>query len=283
MDTHRITTLDLDAGRLELDLARARRLRYSELICGGWRSCVLWNGSGDAEDARLEDCAPPARKTAHGNALPYLSELLERTFNLEHLRFARLVRLTPGSVIVPHRDCLGLKEPFIRLHVPLATDGDCYSAEDDVIYQMRRGEVWFLDVTRPHSAASFSGEDRVHLVLDFVEVDRLDTVLRIAASGQRSIPPESVVRGKPLAPGEKDALFALATIIDRANYKDVLAILIKKCFTADLVVSAVFDWLSAIAALSGDRELMARVKRYEEHCLIQRQHEAAAGESPAAR
>ncbi|XXX72877.1 aspartyl/asparaginyl beta-hydroxylase domain-containing protein [Sorangium sp. So ce134] len=281
MDTHRITTLALDAGRLQPDLARALRLRRKgacgELICGGWRSCMLWNGSGDADDARPEDRPRPAKQTAHGKALPYISDLLQRTFDLDRLRFARLARLAPGSVIVPHRDSLELREPLTRLHVPLATDGDCYSAEDDIVYRMRCGEVWFLDATRPHSAASFSGEDCVHLILDFVAVDSIDSVMRVPASRQRSIPPESVARRNPLAPGEKDALFAMASIIDRTNYKDVLAILIKKCFTADLIVSTVFDWLSAMAALSGDRELMDRVKRHEEHCLIQRQDEPRAG------
>jgi hypothetical protein len=274
MNTHRITTLDLDEGRLEADLNRARRFHfsdaYSEFICGSWRSCMLWNRSGDADDTFLKDSDQPARATACGKQMPYVAEVLARTFRLEHLRYARLATLAPDSVLLPHRDFLELRHELARVHIPLVTDSECYSAEERTVYQMRRGEVWFMDATKTHTAAAFSRKERVHLILDFTEVERIDTVLRQPVSGPRGIPPENLVARKPLEPGEQEAFFALARVIDLVNYRDVLALLIKKYFTTDLDAAVVYDWLADIARRSGNRAVAARVEDYREMCLVQR-------------
>src|SRR3954469_12811850 len=98
MQTHRVMTLDLDPGRLEPDLTNTRLFRYSdaysEFICGEWRSCMLWNKSGDINDNFLSDYDQPACMTAFGQRMPYLEDVLRHTFNLKHLRFARLATLT---------------------------------------------------------------------------------------------------------------------------------------------------------------------------------------------
>ena len=84
------------------------------------------------------------------------------------------------------------------------------------------------------------------------------------------IPTENIVRRAPLRPGEKEAFFALARVIDLTNYKDVLGLLIKKFFTTDIAVTTVFDWLSEIARQSGNPEAVERVQWHHDHCLIKR-------------
>ncbi len=132
MQTQRITTLDFDAVPLEVDLNATNQFRYSdaysEFICGEWRSCMLFNKSGDVDDNFLEDYDHPARMTLYGSQMPYLMDVLRHSFNLEHLRLARLAKLTPGSVLVPHRDYLELKHDLTRIHIPLVTDSHCFSA-----------------------------------------------------------------------------------------------------------------------------------------------------------
>jgi hypothetical protein len=274
MHTHRIMNLDLDPARLEADVRNTRQFRYSdaysEFICGEWRSCMLWNKSGDTDDNFLKDYDHPASLTSYGEQMPYLTGVLRSTFNLGHLRFARLAKLTPGSVLVPHRDYLELEHDLTRVHVPLVTDDRCFSAEENTVYQMRSGEVWFIDATQIHSAANFSKKARTHLILDFTEVERLDTVLARPALGPMIIPHENIVSRKPLDSREKEAFFALARVMDPTNCKDVFAMLIKKYFTTDLAVTTVVDWVLEIAHLSGNSEVITRIQWIHEHCLIRR-------------
>ncbi|MFE5791314.1 aspartyl/asparaginyl beta-hydroxylase domain-containing protein [Streptomyces sp. NPDC056503] len=271
--TTRITTLDLDTDRLATDLARAERFGYNdsygEFICGSWRSCMLWNRTGDVDDRFLEDYAGPARSTEYGAALPYLTELMERHFLLEHLKFARIARLTPGSVLVPHRDYLELDADLTRIHLPLRTDELCSSSEDETIYRMRRGELWFLDATRAHSAASRSDRDRVHLILDFSTATPAEA-LRPGLPVSTGIPEDSLVARRPLRPGEYKHFEALADVIDETNYQDVLALVIKRYFEAELKAADVFRWLEGITRASGRPELVAQAARHEEHCLVSR-------------
>jgi hypothetical protein len=274
MQTQRIHIIDLDTARLEADLGATGQFccsdAYSEFICGEWRSCMLWNKTGDVEDNFLVDYDRPARLTPYGARMPYLVEVLGQMFDLERLRFARLAKLTPGSVLVPHRDYLELKEDLTRVHIPLATDGACFSSEEDMVYQMRRGEIWYMDATQVHSAANFSRKPRTHLILDFTDVEHIEMVLRRPVYGPRRIPPENIVPRKPLGPGEREAFFSLARVIDPTNYRDVLTVLIKKFFTTDIAVAAVFDWLLEIARRSGNPEVAARVQWHHDHCLVKR-------------
>lgn len=91
------------------------------------------------------------------------------------IRSARLLRLGPGSKIHPHRDYdLDGPEADRRLHIPLVS-----SDEVDFMLQthrvpMRAGELWFLDLARPHSVDNWGTAARVHLVLDCRPGDWLD-------------------------------------------------------------------------------------------------------------
>jgi hypothetical protein len=274
MKTQRIFHLHLDAQGVNEDLARAQQFpssdAYNEFICGEWRSQMLWNHSGDASDNLLTDYQEPARMTAIGLQLPYLAHLLKTTFDLQRLRFARLARLTPGSVLVPHRDYLELQDDLTRIHIPLTTNAKCFSAEDNTIYQMKAGEVWYIDATQVHSAANFSRQQRTHLILDFTNVQQLDNLLLQAVPEPAAIPAENIVPRKPLLPAEREALFALAPIVNETNCKDLLALLIKKYFTAAIDVATVVDWALQIAKRSGDAAAVARIAWIHEHCLVRR-------------
>ncbi|MEW9513669.1 aspartyl/asparaginyl beta-hydroxylase domain-containing protein [Streptomyces bacillaris] len=271
--TTRITTLDLDPARLAADLASAERFGYNdsygEFICGAWRSCMLWNRTGDADDRFLEDYEGGARSTEYGSALTYVGELVGHHFRVEKLKFARLARLTPGSVLVPHRDYLELDSDLTRIHLPLRTDAHCFSSEDETVYQMRQGELWFLDATRTHSAASRSDRDRVHLILDFSTATPAEA-LRVDIPVDTGIPEDSVVARRPLRPGEHKSFEALADVIDEANYQDVLAMIIKRYFEAEVKAADVFRWLESVVRASGRPDLVERAAHHEEHCLVSR-------------
>lgn len=272
--SHRLATVPIDQARLAADLARVEHHAfvdsYTEFVCGSWRTCMLWNPSGDGSDSLIRDYSGRAQRTEYGRKLGYIEELMSNNFDLDQLRFARLTRLMPGTVVVPHRDYLELKRDLVRIHVPLETDPEAYTSEEETIYRMGFGEVWFLDATKVHSIANFSKSNRTHLLLDF-GADDPHQVVRAKAPHSESMPAESVVARRPLQPGERDALRALAQVVDPANFMDVLAIIIKRYFAADIDVREVFSWLADIAADSGNPDVLAQAKLLEQHSITSRE------------
>ncbi|WP_158932498.1 aspartyl/asparaginyl beta-hydroxylase domain-containing protein [Acidisphaera sp. S103] len=99
--------------------------------------------------------------------IPYLTGLISREFATDRLRWARLMRVAGNGCVIPHRDFLEFSQPFTRLRICLKTNPQAWNSEEGRLFHMRVGEVWHLDATRVHSAACFSPEPRVHLVLDF--------------------------------------------------------------------------------------------------------------------
>lgn len=271
--TRRVAELSLDAARLQEDLVRAASFAYgnsySEFICGTLDNTMLFNRTGELAEAQLTGYDGAAKPTAHGTSLPYVSELICRLFDTRHLKYARLLKLTPGSVIVPHRDYLELEQDFCRIHIPLRTDSSCFNSEMNIVYQMRMGEVWYLDAARTHSAASFSDTDRIHLVLDFMTRD-FDNILRFDLSPGESIPRSSIVNRRPLDATGRTDLLNFSRVIDSFNYREILALLIKRHFVTDISADEVFKLLREIAAQSGRPDVLKRAVQQQEYCLVQR-------------
>lgn len=87
------------------------------------------------------------------------------------VRYARLMRLTPGSVIKEHFDMdLMAEMGTARVHVPVTTNPDVEFLLNRERVDMKPGETWYLRLSDPHSVANRGASDRIHLVLD-VEVD----------------------------------------------------------------------------------------------------------------
>jgi len=270
----RLATLRLDDASVRSELAEVQRSgayrdSYTEFVCGSWRTCMLWNASGNAGDTRIHDYEGTARQTDLGRRLGGLVELVEATFDVTHLRFARLACLAPGTVVLPHCDYLELDAELYRVHLPLQTSALALTSEEQTVYRMGLGEIWFLDATRPHSIANFSSEDRIHLLLDFA-VDLPGSVLRDAPTGTPTFPSEAIVRRRGLRPSEPDEFLVLAKIIDVSNLMDVLAMIIKRYFVAEMDVQDVFRWLIEIAALSGDSDVLDRATWLKSNCLRSR-------------
>lgn len=265
--------VDLDPERVAADLAAIERLgfvdSYDEFVCGSWRTCVLWNASGDGADAVIHDYEGVAQLTEHGHKTPYLVELVERYANLDRLRFARVTRLSPGSVVVPHVDYVELGAPLVRIHLPLLTAAEAYASEFETIYHMARGEAWFLDATQPHSIANFSATPRLHLLLDFSGEGPQDA-LRNPVPDSRAIPAVSTVARAPFTERDRDALAALALIADRNNVMDILSLVIKKYFRTEMGILDVFATIRRIAEGSSDSAVAERVEWLESHALAAR-------------
>ncbi|MEU7555855.1 aspartyl/asparaginyl beta-hydroxylase domain-containing protein [Streptomyces sp. NPDC044571] len=274
MGSHRIAALELDEERLAADLTVSEGFAYNDsyadfVSTGLLRSTMLWNGTGTLDESALGDYEGTARPTPHGLALPYISELIATLFRTEHMKFARFMRLAPGSVYVPHRDFLELKEDMLRIHLPVQTDDNVYASEENTVFRMRRGELWRLDATRTHSVGSFSEADRVHIICDFT-AEHVEQVLAVDVTPDPDIPEANIAARPPLRDAGRQALIGLGGVLDARNYQDIQTLLIKQHFLTDVSGDEVFTLLKEIAAAGGHEELLKRATRHEEYCMVRR-------------
>jgi hypothetical protein len=277
MHTYRAATLALDRARLQVELERARDFQYSEaysdFLCGGpWKSCMLWTAGGDAGDGFLTnyDASRSGAPTASAKQMPYLWGEVERHFDLRYLSFARL-GIISNSVIIPHKDLLEYGKLMHRLHVPLVTNENCFFSESNVVYRMRFGEAWFIDVANMHSAASFSEDRRIHLILDFADVPQTEEFVRHSGSSPQEIPAENIHRRPPITTGEREELLGLARLINAGNYRDVFSIVIRKHYERDGGDNFVWDTMMKIAAASRDQDVQRRIQDMYQYFMVERE------------
>jgi L-proline 3-hydroxylase, C-terminal len=125
---------------------------------------------------------------------------------------------------------------------------------------MRPGELWSLDASQPHGCANLSHGERTHLVLELAG--------GLEESGTESIPEDALVERRPLRPGEWEAFAELAEIVDTHNLRDVLAMLVKRFFVAEMEVEEIFRWLAVIASDSDDEDVLAQSRWLEQRSLV---------------
>lgn len=243
---------------------------YDEFVCGSWRTCLLRNASGRGRDAEVRDYQGSAVSTPYESATPYLRTFIDEHFDTNRLRFARLTRLSPGSVVVPHCDYVELERPLVRIHIPLVTHPHAYASESSTVYHMDEGSAWFLDATQVHSIANFSPTPRVHLLLDFQASAPRDVFRDPGRHQEPRIPADLLIERRSLSVLEQDALRGLGGLVDSHNLPQVLALLIKKYFVTETDIVSVFDWLDEIAAASGDADVEKYAQWLRAHALVSR-------------
>ena len=272
MSSYRFGTVAMDPALVSADLAQVEPFgyldSYPEFICGSWNTCMLWNATGDAADGRTRDYTGRAQITELGRKLGYVEDLMVTHFDLSKLRFGRLTRLAPGTVALPHRDYVDLESDMARIHVPLMAAPEAYASEEQTIYRMGEGEVWFLDARIAHSIGNFSQRNRIHLMLDFHAEEPASVFSQPDEAPE--MPASAIVPRRPLRPGEHEAFLALADVVDMANFMDIVAMLIRRYFEADMAIGDVFSWLREIAERSGNEAVADRARALEAYCLISR-------------
>lgn len=277
MKSRLLGSVDLDPRRLADDLAAVQALpfngSYREFAFGDLASSMLFNRTGDTNDIHIETYTGTGQLTAAGHAMPYVLGVATERFDLTTLRFARLIRLGPNTVLFPHRDYLELDRRFTRIHVPLRTDEQCFTAEDEIIYQMRLGEVWFIDASRLHSAASFSPVHRIHMLLDFDEADEPLSLLRVPEGGPGNGAMDlasHIVNREPIGAAQKRALDGLSGVLAYDNLTEVLSILVKTCYQRDVPMGRVYGWLQEMATVGGRPDVASHICELEKYLVTER-------------
>lgn len=164
--------LDFDVERMRADLAAIDRDWIDHLVRGNyegdWSVLPLRHVRGATHPVMTIYADPTATEFVDGPLLahtPYFRALLA-AFRCP-LQAVRLMRLTPGSVIKPHRDHdLAAEWGVARIHVPITTNPSVTFLLNDTPVAMRPGEAWYLRLADIHAVANRGTSDRVHLVID---------------------------------------------------------------------------------------------------------------------
>lgn len=281
MRTQYVATIPLDGPRLEKDLEQSQSFRYSEaysdyLIGGPWKSCMLWAKGGEAGDGYIHRYryGEEATFTEYGKQVPYLQELICQTVDTSRLTFVRL-GVFADSTIVPHRDYLefaGRTEqdrPAHRMHIPLRTYDNVYFVEEDTVYQMRTGEIWYLDVAREHAVTSFNKAPRIHLIFDFVDRPEDGPLVKVPDTGPGpGIPADHTIARPPLPDAERVELMRLANLLTMDTFDDIFNIVIKKNLRFDGGPGFVWKTIIELAGASKDPAVLPHAQELRRYYML---------------
>jgi mannose-6-phosphate isomerase-like protein (cupin superfamily) len=79
----------------------------------------------------------------------------------------RLMRLHPGSRILPHRDKgLSLEHGYARLHLPIIFSSDVTFQVGNRRVPMELGQLCYIDANELHEVLNDGSDERINLVID---------------------------------------------------------------------------------------------------------------------
>jgi len=135
---------------------------------GDWTGVALMSPSGTSDEVRwLERWDRPALPTPEVVEWPTCMGVIESLSKIGEIRWARVLRLDPGSEIPWHVDPL---PPTIhRYHHPLSTSADVlfeFDGDEDGPFVIPLGAVVEIDPRIRHRVQNTSDHHRIHLVVD---------------------------------------------------------------------------------------------------------------------
>lgn len=90
--------------------------------------------------------------------------------SLDEGYFVRIIltRLSPGSVITPHRDHGPSMLRSHRYHIAIVTNPNVEFGIGSKLQHFAPGEIWEINNRKYHAVRNLGEEPRVHLILDYV-------------------------------------------------------------------------------------------------------------------
>jgi putative nonproteinogenic amino acid hydroxylase len=238
---------------------------YDAFTFGSWSSHVLANGSGADSDTSFRPHDGRMALTELGKRLPGIMSLVSAHFPLDRLQWVRVFRAR-DAILAPHVDFLEWAEPGTRLQIPLRTGEENLHSENDVVYHLRRGEVWKIHTTDPHSTRSSAAQARLSLCLDFLDADE-----PVAIRGE--VPAAEPVRivERPEATGaELEELLGAGGQLTPASMRAHFRRFAEFHFERRAHAAATYDWYEQAARRTGDAGAVARARAFRTYCIEKR-------------
>ena len=269
LKSRRLTTVPIPDLAREFAVLDAQKDHgeYDSFTLGSWSSHVLANSSGSAGDTAFRPHSGTLQPTELGEQLPGIMALVDQHFHTERLQWIRVFALRDG-ILAPHVDFLEFDEPGTRLQVPLRTTTEALHSENDTVYHLRKGEVWQIHTTEPHSARSGAGPARLSLCLDFAGNDlALDDIVREATPPTQEI---HLVDRPPLPDEELEKILDIGSELTVANMHGKFRAFAAAHFTHAIPAAGTFDLFSRAAARSSDPNVKVKADAFRVFCIEKR-------------
>lgn len=243
---------------------------YDEFGQGHWKNISLYNASGDCGDSTYRNTSE-CRPTSHLTTCVEINRLIVENFKFDDLKMVRARSLVDGMVI-PHRDFVEFdgQHQYLRLFVPLEDNSEAFHSDETGVFQMKSGEVWFLDAAVNHAAINVGLKSRMFLCLDFL-LGPEDEQRSVLLQSSKLLPLEQridITRATIAESRIEGIIDAVAVIISRHTMKDIIFALSKYHFKYDIPVLACYDWIRDAALRAGDQEVAARMQALK-HYLVE--------------
>lgn len=244
---------------------------YDEFSSCYWMNNLLWNASNDKNDTMYRDFDHAAQQTEYGKQLPYINSLLEEYFTFDNLKMIRTRNLV-DAMVIPHKDFVefshSTKQRF-RVFLALEDNEKAFHSDEEAVFRIRKGEIWFLDAAIGHAAANFSKDSRVFLCLDYVfdgDFNPSD-IFKDKKTYNPDLERFIVKRDELDETFEEELITSLSKVISRINFKDVVFFLSKIHFEKDIPVAKCYDWQDQIAERSGDQAIVQKAKHLRAYII----------------
>jgi putative nonproteinogenic amino acid hydroxylase len=269
LKSQRLAVLPIDSYYLDSELSIVDNHeydgKYDAFTFGSWSSHVLANGSGTDSDTTFRPHEGRLALTELGKQLPNIMSLVTEHFPLDRLQWVRIFSLGDG-IISPHVDFLEWAKPGTRLQVPLRTSEEALHSENDLLYHIRRGEVWKIHSTDPHSARSTSKTSRLSLCLDFADSE--DPVA-IRGDIPATEPIRVVERPEPTE-AEIEELIESGRKFTPSTMRTEFRRFAELHFERHADATAAFDWYVEAARRNGDEGMIAKAEAFRTYCIEKR-------------
>ncbi|MCL6672181.1 MULTISPECIES: putative nonproteinogenic amino acid hydroxylase [Streptomyces] len=269
LKSQRLAVLPIDSYDLDSELSVVDRHEYSgeydALTFGAWSCHVLANGSGAESDIAFRPHSDGLALTELGKQLPGIMSLVTGHFSLDRLQWVRIFSLRDG-IMAPHVDFLEFAEPGTRVQVPLRTSEESLHSENDIVYHLRRGEVWKIHTTVPHSARSTASTARLSLCLDFSDAEEPVPIRNEVPATD----PIRVIERPEATEAEIEHLVDSGRTMTRESMRSDFPRFAALHYERHAPASTVFDWYEEAARRSGDAAVVAKAQAFRRYCIEQR-------------
>ncbi|MFF1401698.1 putative nonproteinogenic amino acid hydroxylase [Streptomyces sp. NPDC058294] len=269
LKSQRLAVLPIDSYDLEAELALVDQHdaggEYDAFTFGSWSAHVLANGSGAESDTAFRPHGDRLTLTELGRKLPGIMSLVTEHFPLDRLQWVRIFSLADG-ILAPHVDFLEFTEPGTRVQIPLRTGEESLHSENDLVYHLRRGEVWKIHTTDPHSARSIAGPARLSLCLDFAGAAE-PVEIRGDVPAAR---PVRVLDLPEVTDADVEELIGSGPRLTRATMRASFRRFAALHFERRAHATAAFDWFAEAARRTGDEVMVAKAEAFRTYCVDKR-------------